>query len=119
MMLLSFGGKRISQHYRENRDLVSQQVDVSAQALHNLGVLHRDLMPRNMLWNEEAEKVMIIDFDRAKIVEEQPRPALRQISNNRARKDKPGACMMKQRYDDISVFTQERRSVAFELRGLG
>ena len=121
MMLLSFGGKRISQRYKENRELVSQQVDTSARALHNLGVLHKDLMPRNMLWNEETGKVMIIDFDQAEIIEEQHRPVLGQISNNRNRnrKEEPDTSKTKQIYDNSTVFTRERRNVAAELRALG
>ncbi|KAF2179925.1 hypothetical protein K469DRAFT_730386 [Zopfia rhizophila CBS 207.26] len=62
MMFLSFGGKPI----------------------HDLGVLHKDLMPRNMLWNEETGQVMVIDFERAEVVK--PRTVLGVISANRKRK---------------------------------
>jgi serine/threonine protein kinase len=53
-MFLSFEGKRISRHLTaQNGAFVAQQVDGAALAIHNLGVLHRDLEPRNILWNEE------------------------------------------------------------------
>ncbi|PVH91132.1 hypothetical protein DM02DRAFT_466321, partial [Periconia macrospinosa] len=68
MMFLSFGGKRISRHLTaHNGTVVAQQVDCAALAIHNLGILHRDLEPRNILWNEERHQVMIIDFERAEI----------------------------------------------------
>lgn len=31
----------------------SQQVDPSARAIHDLGVSHKGLEPRNMLWNQD------------------------------------------------------------------
>ncbi|KAF2182683.1 hypothetical protein K469DRAFT_711838 [Zopfia rhizophila CBS 207.26] len=50
MTFLSFGGKLISQRLTaENRQCVTQQVSCSVRAIHNLGVLHKDLRPRNML----------------------------------------------------------------------
>ena len=77
--LPGFGGKLISQYITaENRSYVTQQVDYSARAIHDLGVLHKDLMPRNMLWNEETGQVMVIDFERAEVVK--PRTVLGAIS---------------------------------------
>ena len=85
MMFLSFGGKLISQYITaENRPYVTQQVDCSARAIHDLGALHKDFMPHNMLWNEETGQVMVIDFKRAEVVK--PRTVLGAISANRKRK---------------------------------
>jgi ribosome assembly protein YihI (activator of Der GTPase) len=39
------------------------------QAIHQLEVLHHDAMPRNLLWNTEGERVMVVDFEWAKVVE--------------------------------------------------
>ncbi|KAF1949768.1 hypothetical protein CC80DRAFT_456892, partial [Byssothecium circinans] len=84
-MFLSFGGERISQRLTTgNRPLITKQVDYSARAIHNLGVLHKDLEPRNILWNEEAGRVIVIDFERAEVVK--PRTVLGIISANRKRK---------------------------------
>ncbi|KAF2644398.1 hypothetical protein P280DRAFT_467026 [Massarina eburnea CBS 473.64] len=92
MMFLSFGGKRISQHLTsENRSSVIKQINCAAKAIHGFGVLHNDLEPRNILWNEETRQVMVIDFERAQVVK--PRPVLGDISANRKRK----------RLDDDSV----------------
>ncbi|KAF2182685.1 hypothetical protein K469DRAFT_636613 [Zopfia rhizophila CBS 207.26] len=117
MMLLGFGGKRISQHCTtENRPYITQQVDCSARAIHDLGVLHKDLMPRNILWNEETCQVIVIDFERAEVVK--PRTVLGVISANRKRKRGSDASMAKQGGDGSSVFVRERQRVAIELRGL-
>ncbi|KAF2194998.1 hypothetical protein K469DRAFT_648552 [Zopfia rhizophila CBS 207.26] len=117
MMFLSFGGNRISQHFTtENRPYITQQVDCSARAIHDLRVLHKDLMPRNMLWNEETGQVMVIDFERAEVVK--PRTVLGVISANRKRKRGSDASLAKQEEDGSSVFVRERRRVAIELRGL-
>ena len=35
------------------------------KAMHALGVLHRDVATRNILWNEERGRVMFIDFERS------------------------------------------------------
>jgi hypothetical protein len=115
MMFLSFGGELISKHITPNNRLpVTQQVDLSAQAIHDLQVLHKDLEPRNILWNEETKGVMVIDFERAEVLK--PRTVLGVISSNRKRKRPSEASMAKQGGGD--VFMQERRRAAFELRGL-
>ncbi|KAL6240161.1 hypothetical protein BDW75DRAFT_246740 [Aspergillus navahoensis] len=50
-------------------------------AIQKLGVLHGDLIPGNMTWNEEYGRVMFIDFEQATL---QPRRLpLRGISSNR------------------------------------
>lgn len=118
MMFLSFGGKLVSKHLTaENRPFVTQQVDCSARAIHDLGVLHKDLEPRNILWNEETGQVMIIDFERAVVVER--RTVLGAISANQKRKKESDTGMAKQERDGSSVFERERRRAAFELRSLG
>lgn len=75
-----------------------------------------DLEPRNILWNEEIGKVMIIDFERAKLVK--ARAVLGDISANRKRKRWHNVSMAKQGKDEKSAFTCERRQVAAELQTL-
>jgi hypothetical protein len=55
----------------------------SADVIHGLWVLHEDLMARNISWNEETERVMVIDFERAEV---EQRTVLGVISANRKRK---------------------------------
>ncbi|OAL42766.1 hypothetical protein IQ07DRAFT_668916 [Pyrenochaeta sp. DS3sAY3a] len=83
MLFLGFGGELISQHVNEgNVAHVIDMIDRSTRAFHQSGVLHRDLFPRNMLWYQE--RVMMIDFERAEVVE--ARVVLGAISSNRKRK---------------------------------
>jgi len=117
MMFLSFGGKRISQCLTTgNRLLITKGVDNSAKAIHSLGVLHKDLEPRNILWNEETGRVMVIDFERAEVVEQ--RTGLGIISATRKRKRGPNASGAKQGEDRFSVLAQERKRMAIEIRRL-
>ncbi|KAH8708410.1 hypothetical protein GQ44DRAFT_628179 [Phaeosphaeriaceae sp. PMI808] len=117
MMFLSFGGELISKHVTtENRAYVTQLAECSAQAIHNLGVLHKDFMPRNMLWNDETGRVMVIDFERAEVVK--PRIVLGTISANRKRKRGSNANTAKHGRGSSSAFARERQRMAIELRGL-
>ncbi|PSN58807.1 hypothetical protein BS50DRAFT_345102 [Corynespora cassiicola Philippines] len=117
MMFLSFGGKRISQCLTTgSRPLITKEVDRSAQAIHNFGVLHNDLEPRNMLWNGETGRVVVIDFEQAEVVKQ--RTVLGIISANRKRKRGPNGRMAKQSGDRCSVFARERKRAAIELRSL-
>ncbi|KAH8710247.1 hypothetical protein GQ44DRAFT_752488 [Phaeosphaeriaceae sp. PMI808] len=64
VMFFSFGGKRISQCLTTgNRSLITKQIDYPTRTIHNLGVLHNDLESRNILWNEETGRVMVVDFE--------------------------------------------------------
>ncbi|EOA85574.1 uncharacterized protein SETTUDRAFT_161868 [Exserohilum turcica Et28A] len=81
MMFLSYGGKRMDKHLAaDSKSFVSQQTEESVQAVRSLGVLHNDLAQRNMLWEDQTRRVMVIDFERAEMVE--PRRALGAISAN-------------------------------------
>ena len=70
-------------------------------------------MLRNILWDEETGRVMVIDFERAEVVEQQT--VLGIISTNRKRRRGSDA---KQGGDRSSVFARERQRAAIELRGL-
>ncbi|OCK92599.1 uncharacterized protein K441DRAFT_569670, partial [Cenococcum geophilum 1.58] len=69
----------------------------SVRAIHGLRVLHKDLMPRNILWNEETGQVMVIDFERAGVAE--PRTILGVVPTNRKRKRGLEGGLAKQRGD--------------------
>ncbi|KAL9101247.1 MAG: hypothetical protein Q9163_003480 [Psora crenata] len=113
MMFLGYGGQPIYRHINaNNRASLTQQVDAAFQAIHKLGVLHRDVMPRNILWNPKSSQLTIIDFERAKM--EGPRAVLGAISLNRKRKP---ATKVKESPDD-DVFVREERRALVELRGV-
>jgi serine/threonine protein kinase len=87
-MFLEYGGVPISRQWKimDQMDQSSAlgQVESCMKAIHRLGVLHRDVMPRNILRNCESGKVMVIDFERAKM--DPARPVLGMLSSNRKRK---------------------------------
>jgi hypothetical protein len=56
---------------------------MSLRAIHNLGVLYSDPILGNMIWNEEIQRVMFIDFERAQY---QKRVFLGSIAANQKRK---------------------------------
>ncbi|KAF2785855.1 hypothetical protein K505DRAFT_261180, partial [Melanomma pulvis-pyrius CBS 109.77] len=113
IMLLSFGGERISRHMTvENKEDMTRQVECSAQAIHKLGVLHKDLMPRNILWNGETGNVMVIDFERAEVVN--ARAVLGVIAPNGKRTRGSAG----KRREDASPFAREMRRATIELCGL-
>ncbi|KAG8422115.1 hypothetical protein J3459_010700 [Metarhizium acridum] len=41
----------------------------SIRAMHSKGVVHNDIRQPNMLYNPDTKRIMIIDFDRARVVE--------------------------------------------------
>ncbi|KAI6506875.1 hypothetical protein MCOR10_011352 [Pyricularia oryzae] len=56
----------------------------SLRAMHQLGVAHKDVRGANMLFNAETDGVMMIDFERALLLEP-PRPPLAQLVPNKRR----------------------------------
>lgn len=86
MMFLSYGGGSVMHVKNEHdRSRLVDQARISIEAVHRFGVVHRDPLPRNMLWNPEVDGVMMIDFERSKIPKKKRR-ALGDISSNRKRK---------------------------------
>ena len=84
MMLMSFGGRPIYDCLKaEKESRIIEAATSSMQAVHRLGVLHRDASARTLLWNQETEQVTVIDFESAELP--RPRPALSEISPNRKR----------------------------------
>jgi len=66
MLFLGWAGTQINRHINyDNEFHVLAQATRSLGAIHRLGLLHRDALARNMLWNEECSRVMVVDFERA------------------------------------------------------
>ncbi|RSL78243.1 hypothetical protein CEP52_017648 [Fusarium oligoseptatum] len=65
----------------------------SLRAMHQQGVVHKDVRAANMLFNPETNGVMIIDFERALLLLEPPRRPLAQLVPNKRRwKPETGDC---------------------------
>ncbi|EDN07614.1 predicted protein [Histoplasma mississippiense (nom. inval.)] len=78
MLLLSWAGQPISEVMKsDNSACVIEMTSQSLQAIHLAGVLHRDVAPRNILWNADCNRPMLVDFERAEM-----RNALSAISPN-------------------------------------
>jgi len=64
MMVLTFGGRPLN-HLRTLPDATTA-ID-GLRAIHGLGVLHRDVARRNMLWDSKEQKVIWHDFGQSRI----------------------------------------------------
>ncbi len=110
MMFIDFEKQFISRHINSvNSVQIIEQFERSIQTIHQLRVLHRDMMSHNILWNAKLDQMMIIDFDRAKI--QKSRAILDAISSNQKRK---WATALKKQLNN--VFMQEIRRAMIELR---
>lgn len=66
MLFMAWGGETITQLQKDKKEFREQAI-TAIEAIHQLGVLHKDAMARNMLWSEELGRVLFIDFERAEI----------------------------------------------------
>jgi serine/threonine protein kinase len=74
MMLLGWGGDCL-EGINENKAPWSNRIKRSVEVIHGAGILHGDLRTANMLWNNRARSVMLIDFERAVLWDDPPSPA--------------------------------------------
>ncbi|KAL8684829.1 MAG: hypothetical protein Q9224_006111, partial [Gallowayella concinna] len=65
MLLLSYGGQELPGEPDHEQDLQAQDFE---RALASVGVRHGDLRFPNMLWNQELQHLMFIDFERSRRV---------------------------------------------------
>ncbi|KEY74535.1 hypothetical protein S7711_10103, partial [Stachybotrys chartarum IBT 7711] len=67
MMFLSWGGYHMDPAGRANgeRSLLRDKAVRSLRAIHQQGVIHKDVRLENMLFSPETKGVMMIDFERA------------------------------------------------------
>jgi hypothetical protein len=85
MVFLSWAGhclneKKISEMMQH--DMLSQELIRSLSAVHSAGVLQADVRAPNALWNGETDRVFVIDFERAHIVNDRYLPLLQESSSN-------------------------------------
>ncbi|OAQ58406.1 protein kinase-like domain [Purpureocillium lilacinum] len=80
LTLMSWGGKSLHEA-RGRMRTTEEQVRRSLDAIHQLGVVHRDVRRPNILFCEETGGAMMIDFERAKLLE--ARPPLAKLTPNK------------------------------------
>ncbi|KAI1911969.1 hypothetical protein LOZ61_003510 [Ophidiomyces ophidiicola] len=88
LLFLSHAGRRVRFHAGPNNlKTFATSASESLQAVHRLGVLHRDPHNDNLLWNAENKHVMLIDFERAKILNEQDAVQTESLKRKRGEND--------------------------------
>lgn len=85
MLLMSWAGEQAREDLMSamGRDLAAELSEAVTKLL-GCGVEHGDLHSPNVLWNPEIRSVMLVDFERSKILKQMP--ILQEISPNRKRK---------------------------------
>ncbi|KAI3570519.1 hypothetical protein IWW34DRAFT_710856 [Fusarium oxysporum f. sp. albedinis] len=86
MTFLSWGGCSIDRAQRigdMDRSLEDEAIR-SLRAMHREGVVHKDVRLANMLFNPETSGVMVIDFERALLLNPPRRPLAQLVPNKRA-----------------------------------
>uniref|UniRef100_A0A0D2YCW3 non-specific serine/threonine protein kinase n=1 Tax=Fusarium oxysporum (strain Fo5176) TaxID=660025 RepID=A0A0D2YCW3_FUSOF len=86
MTFLSWGGCSIDRAQRigdMDRSLEDEAIR-SLRAMHREGVIHKDVRLANMLFNPETNGVMVIDFERALLLNPPRRPLAQLVPNKRA-----------------------------------
>ncbi|EWZ27917.1 hypothetical protein FOZG_18382 [Fusarium oxysporum Fo47] len=86
MTFLSWGGCSIDRAQRigdMDRSLEDEAIR-SLRAMHREGVVHKDVRLANILFNPETSGVMVIDFERALLLNPPRRPLAQLVPNKRA-----------------------------------
>lgn len=112
MMFFSFGGKPIRQYVTaENKEVVLELVKRSADAIHGVRVLHKDLVPRSTLWNEDTKHIMVVNFERAEV----RKRAVQEYTLANLEWNKAAGSSTKLGQTMRSAYTLEMEMVVFEL----
>ncbi|KAI1195303.1 hypothetical protein F5X97DRAFT_247716 [Nemania serpens] len=83
-LFLSWAGRPLFDAARQtDKEVIISAVREAFQAIHTAKVLHCDAEPRNVLYDTHTSRIMVVDFERAKLISEVP---LRTISPKRERK---------------------------------
>ena len=86
MLFLSWGGESLtSDGGTDGVEGLKRRLLHSLRGLHACGVAHRDLRSPNVLFHKESGRVMIIDFERARLMDTPRRPLASLAPNKRKR----------------------------------
>ncbi|PGG98191.1 hypothetical protein AJ80_09569 [Polytolypa hystricis UAMH7299] len=87
MTFLSWAGNCIDAETVDSKGkLLENRAVQSLRAIHQEGVVHKDVRVANMLFNPETNGVMMIDFERASLLTPPRYPLAQLVPNKRARK---------------------------------
>lgn len=114
-MLLAWGGESMELSFPIYAQRVDKKASRAIEAIHRFEVLHKDAMPRNMLWNEALKRVLFIDFERSQIREVQAgKRVLGIISPNQKKRENDPMQIAKEAGDEKVVSTAGDVSKAAE-----
>lgn len=65
MLVMGWGGESTAK--MELGPWLHQEIRKSNKEIKALGIIHDDLRPENVLWNEELKRASIIDFHRSSL----------------------------------------------------
>ena len=80
MLLISWGGERADRF--KGKEILETEICQFEDEIKQLGVQHNDIIPDNMLWNDNIQSVMFIDFEKSTEVSTR---VLQELSSNRKR----------------------------------
>lgn len=113
-MFLSYGGTPFSREWRSlSQDSTLRQVETCLKAIRERGVLHRDVMPPNMLLKCDSDQVIVLDFERATMSPD--RLVLGPLSINRKREEQHALYRLKQTEHNDRLFVQEVAKARHEI----
>ncbi|QKX56736.1 uncharacterized protein TRUGW13939_03842 [Talaromyces rugulosus] len=73
LTLMSYAGRTLVHQHGVDWTQIVPQAEKSLRAIHELGILHSDVtILGNIIWNEENNQVMFIDFERAQYQKRRP-----------------------------------------------
>ncbi|RAK90890.1 hypothetical protein BO79DRAFT_82035 [Aspergillus costaricaensis CBS 115574] len=78
MLLMGWGGENV-RRLMENNPTIQRAISRSERKILSLGVVHDDLRLENILWNEELQRALIIDFHRCHLNNRLIRPKSRSV----------------------------------------
>lgn len=111
MLFLSWAGRPLYEYINlENRPFFQRQAMRALEALHQRHVVHGDAELRNFLYDEAANRAMIIDLERAVIRKSKP---LAKISPNQTRLGRRGTD--EKQKPAVDAFAREIRALEFYL----
>ncbi|KAG4266663.1 hypothetical protein FPRO04_13218 [Fusarium proliferatum] len=107
-MFLSYGGRPVLKGLREVNADIANEILAALGRLHQHGVLHHDVEPRNVLYDKRTGRCMIVDLMLAEFHDRQPLGPINVNGRNRKRKWAP-------RKHEKDVFSVEAQSLRASL----
>jgi hypothetical protein len=87
MLLMSWGGNLAEQDETVNTAELPKWIQQTVAEVRRAGIDQMDVRSPNLLWNQEAQRVMLIDFERAIMIQAEPKErVMQEISPNKRKR---------------------------------